>query len=338
MGSLGRHCLRAAAVASACVLLAALGAGLVRLLPWLLAAEIPWTVATPFAAALAAVALETAVLVGVPIGFAFGAAVFVERGEARALMALGASPLRLVASSHLRLVVVAGLSFMSLVTCDVDARDPGRIAAQLIEQGKSSCEGAVAPRSAVVPMVGVTWLCFPGRPPRVVGTLPKLGDRAWFTASELRPSEDLRTFGLEDLRLVTRARGSMPTVRLRVDRAVVSGLQPWGRPAKLPTPIRALLLCAASVLLSLLVAWLVIVGQVASRVVAAALAVLPTLGSLHALHHVDGGASRPVAYLWVPAAGAVTALLCFAVFAAAVRLFRQRRGSLTGHVARGSTR
>jgi hypothetical protein len=50
-------------------------------------------VALPFAEALAAVASETALLVGVPAGVAWAAAHFVRQGESRSLAALGVSPL-----------------------------------------------------------------------------------------------------------------------------------------------------------------------------------------------------------------------------------------------------
>src|SRR5512143_2958280 len=92
MGSLGRRALRNSAVALAVVLALACSGGLVRLLPWLLAPEVPFEVTLPFARALGASATETAFLFGVPLGFGLAAASFVERGEARALAALGASP------------------------------------------------------------------------------------------------------------------------------------------------------------------------------------------------------------------------------------------------------
>ena len=209
-------------MATCAILLLALAAGAVRLLPWLMAAEVPFSVSVPFAKALAVVAVETSLLIGFPTGFAVGAAIFVERGEARALQALGASPVQLVVHSMPRALAAAAVVAAILTVCDVDAHAPGKIATQLIEQGKSSCVGAKQPRSALVPMVGVTWLCFPGQPPRVTGPLPRSGGRAWFSATDLRPSEDLRTFDLEDLRLVTRPAAGLPRARLRVRHATVA--------------------------------------------------------------------------------------------------------------------
>src|SRR5215204_7505888 len=65
LNPLGRRCLRSSLRAAAAVLAVALGAGSIRLLPWLLAEEVPLEVCWPFARALAAVAMETGFLVGV---------------------------------------------------------------------------------------------------------------------------------------------------------------------------------------------------------------------------------------------------------------------------------
>ena len=307
MKPLARHCLLAAALASCAILLLALAAGTIRLLPWLLAAEVPLSVSLPFAKALAVVAVETSLLVGVPTGFSVGAATFVERGEARALQALGASPLQLVLRSMPRATAAAALAAAIMTVCDVDASAPGRIAAQLIEQGKSSCAGAKEPRSALVPMVGVAWLCFPGQPPRVTGPLPRSGGRAWFTATELHPSEDLRTLVLKDLRLVTRREAGAPLAQLRVRRATVSGLAAWGRPTTLTVAWRAGLIASTSWLLGLMVAWLVVAGNLQSRVGAAFFGAVPALVATRTLHHVDDAATVPTAYLLVPGAAMLAA-------------------------------
>ena len=320
MGTLGRHCVRAATVALALIVLAALGAAMVRLLPWLLSAEVPLEVTMPFAKALSSVAVETALLAGLPMGFAVGAAVFVERGEARALIALGASPLRLVAGCLPHVALLGTATFGALASCDTDASSPGRMAASLVNQGRSSCRDATSPRSALVPMVGVTWLCFPQQPPRVAGKLPTIGDRAWFTAAQLRPSPDLRTFELDDLRLVTRPEGASPQLRLHAGCAQVVGLNPWGRSAKLPIMARAALVASVAALLSLLVAWLMIVGNVASRAGAVAIGGLPAVVAIHLLHRVDGGPSGMSAYLWVPCGAAVAACAGAALWTGLSRL------------------
>ena len=87
------------------------GAGLVRLLPWLTSPEVPLRVAIPFARALAAVAIETSVVVGLPIGFGVAAAVVSDRGESRAMHALGASPFDVIGGAWWVALVLVGLAF-----------------------------------------------------------------------------------------------------------------------------------------------------------------------------------------------------------------------------------
>src|SRR5262249_59043972 len=136
------------------------------------------------------------------------------------------------------------------------------------------CTRARAPRSVIVPLIDVTWLCFPGAAPRVAGTLPGAGDRAFFTAAALRPSDDLRSLELDDLVLVARGESTesklginpelgspveRPALRVGVRRAHVAGLPAWGRPASLSPSLRSSLLALTPALLAIIVAWLVIV-------------------------------------------------------------------------------
>ena len=297
--------------AAGAVLAAAIGAGVIRLLPWLLAPEVPLEVCWPFAKALAAVAVETAFLIGIPTGYALGAAVFVERGEARALLGLGARPAVLVAKSGVAAVVLAALAFLASVVWGADASSPGRFAAQLIQQGRTSCARALVPRSVEVPLVGVTWLCFPDRKPRVVGPLPGAGQRAWFTATDLAPSEDLRSFALGDLRLSVRGGrpSERPALRLHASTAIVSGLSPWGRPKELPLRKRAGLTALTGSGLGLLVSWLLVAGGRARRLSAATLGAAPALTALVILHALDRRSDRPLAYLLVPLGAGIAALL-----------------------------
>src|SRR5690242_6841126 len=92
----GRRAARAAGLAAAAIMGVATLAGLVRVLPWIVAPNVPLRVALPFARALFAVGLETTLLCAPPIGWALAASTLVERGEARALFAIGLSPARVV--------------------------------------------------------------------------------------------------------------------------------------------------------------------------------------------------------------------------------------------------
>lgn len=303
VSALGRAAFRQALVASGVVLALALGAGTIRLLPWILSPDVPLRVALPFAKALAAVAVETAFLVGLPIGFALAAAQAVDRGEARALAALGVSPLGLTLGTLKHLALLAAIALFAAAAWDADASMPGRFARQLVDQARVSCAAAREPRTALVPLVGVTWLCFPGQPPRVVGPLPGFGDRAWFTAASLVPSDDLRSFELGDLRIVTKKTDEAPSLRLHIGSARVAGLSPWGRPAKLGVIARALLIAASGALLALLAAWCVSWRSRSSRVAALSFGGAAALAALATLHSLDKGPLPNSAYALVPAVG-----------------------------------
>jgi hypothetical protein len=326
VGALGRLALRYGLFASAVVLALALAAGLVRLLPWLVSPEVPLRVSLPFALALAVIAVETAFFVGLPIGFALAAAELVDRGEARALWALGASPLQIVAGSAPHALVLAAIALGAALSWDGDASVPGAFARQLIEQARASCVGESRPKTALVPMVGVTWLCFPGRPPRVTGTLPRFGERAWFSAAELRPSDDLRSLELTDLRIVTRKTEAQPALRLSVDAARISGLEPWGRPAKLGSLPRALLTSTTSIALGLLAAWLALGRADGSRLSALAVAGAAALAALSTLHWLDKQTLPNAAYALVPAVGLLATTGGSLIASLSRRLVAGRRG------------
>lgn len=323
MGWLGRRCLRDAASAVAILLAVAAAAGLIRLLPWLLAPEVPLHVAVPFARALGASATETAFLIGLPLGFAWAAVGAVEHGEVRTMAALGVSPLRLVLLQSPHAVLAALVSVGAALGWGGSADVPGRFAAQLVAQGRQSCESAAKPRSALVPLVGVTWLCFPGAPPRVTGPLPKTDGAVWFSASSLEPSDDLREVALTDLRVTTRPDASRRQVDLRVRSGVVRGLPGWGRSPNLSAAARALLLSLTALLLSLGAVHMVCRAALRQRWQAILAGGLPAVGAFVLLHRLDASSSGPLTYVAVPALGAVVVPL---MAAAARRVARAAPG------------
>ncbi len=296
------------AVTGACwtvLTLVALGlaAGGIRLLPWLWSPEVPLEVALPFARALGAAATETALLFGLPIGVALAVATFVERGEGRALLALGASPARLVLGASLPVAALGASLALASMAWGSSADVPGRFAVDLIAQGRSSCARVSAPKSAQVPLVGVTWLCFPGQPPRVTGKLPGLGERGRYTATAVSPSEDLRQVSFTDLRVFTKKLDDQVALELAVQSATVRGLPGWGRSAKLPFVLRAWWVAATAVALALGAAGLVIGFGVARRVGALAVGGLPALAAFVVLSRLDASALGPLSYALVPAVG-----------------------------------
>jgi hypothetical protein len=299
-GVLGRRCLRLSAVAALVLTCLGAAAGLVRLLPWLLAPEVPLEVALPFARALGAATTELAALLALPIGFALAAALFNERGETRALAALGVGPARLALSTAAHAALSSALAFAVALAWGTKADVPGRFAAQLVREGRASCARAHGPKSASVPLVGVTWLCFPDAAPRVTGPLPGSGVRAWFSAADLVPSDDLREVVLTDLRVVTRAAPDEKRLNLHVDRGVIRGLAAWGRSAKLSPWARGSLTSLTAMLLSLFGAFTVLGTDVRRRWLALAVGGVPAVAAAFALQRIDASSAGPLAYAWVP--------------------------------------
>jgi hypothetical protein len=219
--------------------------------------------------------------------------------------------LQIAARSAVAALILAGMAYLASTAWGADAALPGRFAAQLVAQGRASCARLRQPRAALVPLVGVTWACFPKRAPRVVGALPGGTKDAYFSAASLKPSEDLRSFALNDLVLVARRPdgGEKPALTLRVRRAVVAGLSAWGRPAHLPLRARAALVALTGSWLGLLVAFTVVARAGTSRLGAAVVGTAAATAGLAALQALDRSADRPWSYLLVPVAGALAVLL-----------------------------
>jgi hypothetical protein len=223
---------------------------------------------------------EVAFLVGLPAGLAFGLSKGVEAGEVRALFANGASPERLAAAGLVLALPLAVLYAVVSLALGSDADRPGRFARQLVAQARASCERAQTPQSAVVPLVGVTWLCFGQRPPRLVGPLPKAGHRAWFTAGSLTPSDDLTRVRLTELMIAARDEQGREVLRVRARQGRISGLPSWGRSGKLAGEGRVLLVALGTLITALGATWAVARHSVSNRLVAIALGALPALALL----------------------------------------------------------
>jgi hypothetical protein len=174
--------------------------------------------------------------------------------------------------------------------------------------------------------------------------LPGAGERAFFTAAALRPSDDLRSLELDDLVLVARGESTeatlginpeigspveRPALRVGVRRAHVAGLAAWGRPASLPPSLRSSLVALTATALAMIVAWLVILRSVEGRAWAILVGALPALVALRTLKTLDGTVSQGLPYLLVPVAGLAAALLAaplVTVARAVLQRFARRHG------------
>ncbi|MCC6213302.1 MAG: hypothetical protein IT376_00400 [Polyangiaceae bacterium] len=296
-----------AAGGGALVLAAGLAAGAVRLLPWLLAPDVPLRLAWPFAAALLAAAVDAALLLGVPLGVALWAARAVERGEARALFALGASPLRVALEATGPLAIAVGVAAAAGAAIP-DPGPPGRLLTAVVEEGRRSCAAVDAPRSVAVPLAGLDWVCFPGRAPRAVGAVPGTSERAWLSATEVRANDALTELGLRDLELALPGPGAPRSVAVSAREATVSGLPGWGRAVA-----RTAIGRAADSSLTALVLGLVVLGGVlwagAGRAASLALAGGGGLLALGLVTRLDRAGASSIAILIVPAVAGLAVVL-----------------------------
>ena len=314
MNVVARRAARTSAYAGLAVLGVAILAGAVRVLPWILAPHVPLRVAFPFARALFAVGLETTLLVAPPLGWALAAATLVERGEARALFATGTSPAGVVRMTLVALLGFAVLTAVTSLAWGREAAAPGRLARSLVAPSKHSCAGATTQRAAFVPFMDVTWLCFPGAPPRLAGKLPTGG--GFFSARDLSISDDLRSVDFADLRLMLGEKGA---VRVRAEQGHVHGLAPWGRGSNLAPTERALLLSSTGALLALLAAHIVLARAIAHRLLALLVGGAGPSAALIVMSRLEQGDHRAWIYIAVPAAG-VVCLLSAAALASLARL------------------
>ncbi len=158
---------------------------------------------------LASLALELAVLGGIPLGFALGV---------RAL-----PPARLTLLLAVPAVLaLAGLGLARQV--DVREQSPGRVVTQLLTAAEQRCAaGEVG--SIEVPVVKITRDCAKAR---LRGAAP-IG-KGTFVASELRPSDDLGELAFRDLELDVPLASSIARLHIQAGQARVHGLPPWGRP------------------------------------------------------------------------------------------------------------
>lgn len=320
------------------VLAVGLVAGVVRVMPLLLGPGVPLRVAPALGRGVTGVALETALFVAPPIGWALAAARLVERGEARALFAIGVRPLRLLASAWPAALAVAVISGLAALSWGREAAAPGRLARELLAEGRAACLAAPRPAAATLPFLDLAWVCLPGDVPRVASAAPSIdigapgrgaqalrgGLAPALAASALEVSDDLRAIEARDLTLVVPLSGAPDmwtsvgatsaeeraelggALRLRVGTAHIAhiqGLAPLGRASNLSAAARALLLAASTVAMATLAAALVLRASIRSRALALALGAAGPAAALMAFSSFERATTPASAYAAIPLAG-----------------------------------
>ncbi len=324
--------MRSASVATALIFSVSSVGAMIRVLPWALDPSITWGTLSPFAKSLAEVSVEVSLLMGLPVGWAIAAGRFVERGELRALAALGESPARAARRLLVQAVPFAALLVMTSTLLGRDAAAPGRIVNALLAEGRGACAPGTTHR---VPFVSATWLCGAapsGQPaPRLVGRAPLGG--IVFTAEGALVSDDLRRIELSGAQLSLLTPSSETSraashLRVRVGQLVLRGLSPWARASALPPILRGVVVSASSVAAGMMAALLIFrarrrVGRLASLTIGAA-GPLAALGMRRALELRVPDVS-PGAWLVAFAAVPVAAIAAAAVAAVLVTTLPTRR-------------
>jgi hypothetical protein len=286
-----------ALVASSAMALVGVLAGAVRLLPWLLEPDVPGHVVAPFARGLLAVALEAALIVGWPVGWALACFRIVESGEARALETLGDPPLativRLAPQGGVLAVVLATVALI----CGSDANAPGRVATELVVAARASCEKARGPATYVVPFTDMTWLCAPDREPRLAGKVPGAFGRVVITAKGARIAGDFRAIDLDDARVAVLGD---PFTVVHVHALSMRGMAPWAHASTLPPLLRALLLALSAWGAASVAAYAVLRRAVYARVGAIVLGAAGPLAALGLLRMLERADAPSAAFAVVP--------------------------------------
>jgi hypothetical protein len=305
-----RSALRGAIAATAVATMVAWLAGAVRVLPWVLDASVTWRVAAPFARGLAVAAVEAALAIGWPIGWALATADFVDRGEGRVLRLLGERPGQTVGRLGPQALVFAAILGAVSWGAAVEAAEPGRVITRLLAEGEAACASAEGTRTYTIPFLGATWLCAEGTPPRLVGQGPGPLASMVFSARGARVSGDLGAVDLDDAQI------ALATALIHVDELHLRSAAPWGHASVLGPASRSLAVAFSVALSALTTVLLILAGRAAGRVtviVTAAAGPVTTLGLLRALEHFD---AVPGAWLWSVVTAALGATIAVAWLAA----------------------
>lgn len=312
--------LAAAVVASVVVAFVAAAAGLARVLPILLDPEVPRRAARPFLVGLLALAVEIGALVGWSLGFVEAALRSVERGEARARMALGESPRRRLARLWPALIALSLATAVGSLAWGRDARAPGRVARALVEEARVACEAATRPRVVDVPLVRASWLCRPGRPPVLLGE--GTGGSLDFLAGSFHVADDLSAVTLKDAQVLL---ATQTPTRLRLGEARVIHLVPFSAPSSIPPLSRASAMVLAALASALLATASALRSESPHRAIAWAVAIAGPAATLVALRACERAEIADARLVVVPLAAVASALLARACVLVGRRVFARRR-------------
>jgi hypothetical protein len=308
-------------VSALVVALIAAAAGIARVLPMLLDPEVPSRAARPFLFGVLALSCEVGFLVGWPLGWAEVAVRSRERGEARARLALGESPMRRILGLWPAIALLALVTALSSASWGADARAPGRVARALIAEARKACLSKTAPEVVDVPLVRAAWLCRPGKTPLLAAEGAGSAATIDFVASDLDIADDLGSLSARDVQVLLPPPSS---VRMRYLEARVRGLAPFSAPSSVKPLVRALLIVGAAIACAMLAAAASLRRTAGHRAIDWMLALAGPAATLATLRTCERGQISDARLLAVPLA-AVAATLAAELAVAAIARWRYAR-------------
>lgn len=249
-------------------------AATVRVLPWLVAPDVPASASLVFLGALAIASLEVVLLVALPLGVVLAVTGWVQDGTSGTLATLGMSPAGQCANVAWVAIAAAALGFATSTRAAEGAFAPGRLSNAMVSAARSS--GCATEAPARIPLLEVAWLCDRDSR-RLAGAFPSDGPAAFaWTASTLTFSDDLDRFSLSDAHWALRK----PRVNVRADTIVITGFAPWVTPSSAHPLLRAGATSTTSLLAALASAWSAIRWPSVSRARAVVMAATPLVAFL----------------------------------------------------------
>ncbi len=286
MGPLAETMRRTVLAAWALALAVGMGAGLVRVLPWLLDGRVGWATTGVFARGIAALTVEVTAAVALPLGAALAAASFSDRGEGLACQLAGARPVGLVARCWPTGLLVAALGALGGQVGARSLARPGELVTELLGAARTGCEQGRA--VSEVPELGVSWLCGGGGARDAWLAVP-LSSAAVVQARGVRIASDAQGVVLSEARVSLRG---PPGSEVEVDEMSLAGLpRPWPG-ASVPRGLRGLTMVAA-LTGALAAATALLAAGEGRRTVAVGLGLAAAAGSLALRGEVDAGRLTP---------------------------------------------
>ncbi|MGZ3477955.1 MAG: hypothetical protein ACXVCJ_25880, partial [Polyangiales bacterium] len=255
-------------------------------------------------------------LVGWPLGWAEVAVRSRERGEARARLALGESPLRRVVGLWPAIALLGLVTALGSASWGRDARAPGRVARALIAEAREACVKKTAPEVVDVPLVRASFLCRPGKAPLLAAEGAGNAAAIDFLASDLDIADDLGSLSARDVQVLLPPPSS---VRMHFLEARVRGLAPFSAPSSVKPLVRAALIVGAATLCAMLVAAAALRRTAGHRAVDWMIALAGPSATLAALRACERGGIADARLLVVPLAAAFATVAAELAVAAIAR-------------------